>query len=145
MKYPEVSVFESEMDAYKFAMRQYPGSKFRDHSLYKTALIYEAMDYTLEAKSLYLEGIKNWRKSRYTPYREIGLAKMLFNEEKLSESYSAFLRILKKTPENKEAKSSILKIGQKHYARKNFKNAMGIFEKSAVLWPASLNYNPQVS
>ncbi len=135
--------YEKALNAYKFAIRQYPDSKFIDHSLYKMAAIYENMDYTLEAKTLYLDGIKNRRKSRHTHSREIGLAKMLLNEEKLTESYEAFLRILKKTPDNKEAKSSILKIGQKYYQQNKFEKALGIFEKGAVLWPETLNDNPQ--
>ncbi|MGV7222374.1 MAG: tetratricopeptide repeat protein [Nitrospinales bacterium] len=137
--------YEKALNAYKFAMRQYPDSNFRDHSLYKIARIYEKIDHTLEAKNLYKDGIKSRRKSRYTASRETGLAKMLLNEGKLSESYAAFLRILKKTPENKEAKSSVLKIGQKYFERENFDKALKIFEKGAVMWPESLNENPHVS
>lgn len=137
--------YKKALDAYKFATRQYPASKFTDHSLYKMALIYEAMGHTLDAKALYLDGIKNRRKSRYTSSRKIGLAKILLREDKLAGSYKAFLRILKNSPGNKEARDAVLIIGQKYYQRKNFAKALGIFEKSAVLWPGSLNDNPQVN
>jgi tetratricopeptide (TPR) repeat protein len=137
--------FEKALNAYKYAMRQFPDSKFRDHSLYKIARIYEMIDHTLEAKNLYQDGIKNIRKSHYTASREIGLAKMLLNEGKLSESHAAFKRILKKTPDNKEAKSSVLKIGQKYFEKDDFDKALRIFEKGAIVWPDSLNENPQVS
>jgi len=137
--------FEKALNAYKYAMRQYPDSKFRDHSLYKTAKIYEKIGHTLEAKNLYLDGIKSRRKSHYTASREIGLAKMLLKDGKLSESYTAFMQIIKKTPDNKEAKSSVLNIGQKYFEQENFNKALDIFEKGAVAWPDSLNENPQVS
>jgi TolA-binding protein len=137
--------FEKALNAYKHAMRQYPNSNFRDHSLYKIARIYEKIDHTLEAKNLYQDGIKNLRKSRYTASREIGLAKMLLNDGKLQESHAAFKRILKKTPDNKEAKSSVLKIGQKYFEKEKFDNALKIFEKGAIAWPELLNENPQVS
>lgn len=136
--------YEKALKAYKFAIRHYPNSKFKDHAQYKMALIFEKLNYTLEAKILYQEGIKN-RRSLYTPARKVGLAKMLLNEGKLSESYRAFQRILKKTPDKKEARASVLKIGQKYYEQKNFKKALAIFERGSLQWPESLDDNPQIN
>ena len=50
--------FEPALAAYRHAMRKFPNSRYYEHALYKTGLIYNGLGYFLEARTVFEEGIK---------------------------------------------------------------------------------------
>lgn len=137
--------FEEALEAYQYAMRQYPKSSFYDHALLKISSIFEAMDYTLEAKTLYLEGLRRNKRSRYIPARQLGLAKMLLKEEKIDEAYKAFQMILKKTPSDVGARVGVYRIAQWYFDRGDYQAALPIYEDAVKRWPDQLSRRPQIN
>lgn len=140
-----VPQLEGALETYQYAMRQYPKSSFYDHALLKISSIFEAMDYTLEAKTLYLEGLRRNKRSRYIPARQLGLAKMLFKEEKIDEAYQAFKMILKKSPSAVEARVGVYRIAQWYFDRGDHKAALPIYEDAVNRWPDQLSQRPQTN
>ncbi len=137
--------FEEALEAYQLAIRNYPQSHFYDHALFKIASIYEEMQFVLEANTLYLNGIRRDRLSPYNFFREIGLANMMLREGRHDPAYSAFQRILKKTPKNQEARKGIFEIAKWNYENNYYDKALKIYEDAVFRWPEELNENPEVN
>jgi tetratricopeptide (TPR) repeat protein len=103
------------------------------------------MHYVLEAKTLYLEGMRRDKRSRYNSAREIGLAKMMLSEGRHDEAYAAFKRILRKAPKDQDARKAIFKIAQWHYEHNDYPKALKIYEDAVFRWPEELNEKPEVN
>ena len=137
--------YEETLAAYQYAMRTYPDSQFYDHALLKIASIYEDMDYTLEARTMYEKGTLKDKSSRYNIVREAGLGLMLIQEDKLDEAYKTFQVLLRKAPQNADAKKGLFQIAQRYYEARDFAKAMKIFEDVVKRWPDELNEQPEVN
>jgi TolA-binding protein len=137
--------YEGALAAYQYAMRTYPESQFYDHSLFKVASIYEDMDYTLEARTLYSKGTQEDKSSRYNTARETGLGFMLIEEDKLDDAYETFQALLRKSPQNAEAKKGLFQIAMRYYEAHDFPKALKIFEDVIKRWPDELNEQPEVN
>lgn len=137
--------FEKVIDAYLFALRKYPDSRFYDHALYKLATIYDDLDLVLEAKTLYERGIDRNPRSRYNDVRKLGLARMMFKEGRLEEAYKAFQAILKDNPTEPKARATIYEIAEAYYQRKEYNKALQVFEDAVRRWPKELNASPHLN
>ena len=137
--------YEEALAAYQYAMRTYPDSPFYDHSLFKVASIYEDMDYTLEARTMYSKGTQEDKSSRYNTARETGLGLMLIEEDKLDEAYETFQALLRKSPQNADAKKGLFRIAKRYYEAHDFPKALKIFEDVIKRWPDELNEQPEVN
>ena len=137
--------YEEALAAYQYAMRTYSDSQFYDHALFKTATIYEAMGYTLEARTMYAKGTQRDKSSRYNAARETGLGLMLIEEDKLEDAYQTFQILLRKSPKNADAKKGLFRIAQRYYEARNFPKALKIFEDVIKRWPDELNEQPEVN
>ncbi|MCF8721518.1 tetratricopeptide repeat protein [Nitrospina gracilis] len=137
--------FEDVIDAYHFAIRKYPDSKFFDHALYKLATIYDDLDFILEAKTHYEQGIERNPRSRYNDARKLGLARMMFKEGRLDEAYRAFRVILKDQATEPKARASVYQIAQAYYDRKQYDKALDVFEDAIARWPKELNTTPDLN
>ncbi|NIQ03835.1 MAG: tetratricopeptide repeat protein [Nitrospinaceae bacterium] len=137
--------FEKALAAYQFAMRMYPGSQFYDHALFKAATIFEGMGYTLEARTLYERGLAGKKESRYTLAREAGKAYMLVREDKLEDAYQSFQIILRRAPQNPRAKTGLFQIAQRYYEKRNYAQALKIFEDVIRRWPEELSEQPEIN
>ncbi|MGP0628415.1 tetratricopeptide repeat protein [Nitrospina sp. 32_T5] len=137
--------FEAVIDAYRFAIRKYPDSKFYDHALYKLATIYDDLDFILEAKTHYEQGIERNPRSRYNDARKLGLARMMFKEGRLDEAYRAFRVILKDQAADPKARASVYQIAQAYYDRKEYDKALQVFEDAVERWPKELNNEPELN
>ena len=137
--------YEEALSAYQYAMRTYPDSQFYDHALFKTAAIYEELDYTLEARTIYEKGTQKDKSSRYNIARETGLGLMLIREDKLEEAYETFQVLLRKAPKNADARKGLFQIAQRYYEARNFSKALKIFEDVVKRWPDELNEQPEVN
>ncbi len=137
--------YEEALAAYQYAMRTYPDSQFYDHALFKTAAIYEQMDYTLEARTMYEKGAQKDTSSRYSTARETGLGLMLIEEDKLDQAYKTFQKLLRKSPQNSDAKQGLFRIAQRYYEAHDFQKALKIFEDVIKRWPDELNEQPEVN
>ena len=137
--------YEEALTAYQYAMRTYPDSQFRDHALFKMASIYEDMDYTLEARTLYSKGTQEDKSSRYNTARETGLGLMLIEEGKLDEAYKTFQALLRKSSQNADAKVGLFKIATRYYELRDYPKALKIFEDVIKRWPDELNEQPEVN
>ncbi len=137
--------YEEALAAYQYAMRTYPDSQFYDHALFKTASIYEDMEYTLEARMMYSKGVQKDKSSRYNTARETGLGLMLIKEDKLDEAYETFQILLRKSPQNADAKKGLFRIAKRYYESRDFPKALKIFEDVIKRWPDELNEQPEVN
>ena len=137
--------FDRALASYKFAIRQFPKSKFYDHALLKVASIFDEIGYNLEARSLYNQGLKSKPKSLYNESRKNSLAAMLMKEGRLEKAFSAFQLILRKSPNNIEAKAGIFEIADKFFEKKDYPRALKIFEAGASRWPGELNEKPEIN
>ena len=137
--------YEEALAAYQYALRTYPDSQFYDHALFKTASIYEEMDYTLEARTIYEKGTQKDKSSRYNIARETGLGLMLIKEDKLDEAYKTLQVLLRKAPQNADAKKGLFQIAQRYYEARDFPKALKIFEDVVKRWPDELNEQPEVN
>ncbi len=137
--------FDRALASYKFAIRQFPKSKFYDHALLKVASIFDEIGYNLEARSLYNQGLKSKPKSLYNESRKDSLAAMLMKEGRLEKAFSAFQLILRKSPNNIEAKAGIFEIADKFFEKKDYPRALKIFEAGASRWPGELNEKPEIN
>jgi TolA-binding protein len=137
--------YEETLAAYQYAMRTYPDSQFYDHALFKTASIYEDMNYTLEARTMYQKGTQKDKSSRYNTARQTGLGLMLVEEDKLDEAYETFQVLLRKSPQNADAKKGLFRIAQRYYEAGDFSKALKIYEDVVKRWPDELNQQPEVN
>jgi TolA-binding protein len=137
--------YEKALTAYQYAMRTYPDSQFYDHALFKAASIYEDMNYTLEARTLYEKGIHADKTSRYNAARETGMGLMLIEEDQLNDAYKTFQILLRKFPQNSEAKQGLFKIAQRYYEAHDFPKALKIYEDVVKRWPDELKEQPEVN
>jgi len=137
--------YEEALAAYQYAMRTYPDSQFYDHALFKTASIYEELDYTLEARTIYEKGTQKDKSSRYNIARETGLGQMLIKEDKLEAAYKTFQALLRRAPQNADAKKGLFQIAQRYYEAQDYKRAMKIYEDVVKRWPDELNEQPEVN
>ncbi len=137
--------FDRALASYKLAIRQFPKSKFYDHALLKVASIFDEIGYNLEARSLYNQGLKSKPKSLYNESRKNSLAAMLMKEGRLEKAFDAFQAILRKSPNNIEAKAGIFEIANKFFEKKDFPRALKIFEAGASPWPGELNEKPEIN
>ncbi len=137
--------FENALAAYHYAMRTYPDSQFYDHALFKAASIYEGMNYTLEARTLYEKGMRQDKSSRYTTARETGMGFMLLAEDKLDDAYKTFQILLRKSPQNADAKKGLFQIAQRYFAARDYKRALKIYEDVVKRWPEELQEQPEVN
>ena len=137
--------YDSALSAYQLAMRTDPKSKFYDHALLKVATIYDEIGYGLEARTLYNQGINTNKKSLYNRVRENSLATMLMREEKYKEAFDAFQLILKKSPNNKEAKAGIFEIANRFFQIKDYKKALKIYKTGIKRWPKELSKKPEIN
>ncbi len=134
--------FEKAIAAYRFGIREFPDSLFYDHGIYKLAVIYDDLNYVLEAKSLYEEGLVNRPRSRYNDARKIGLARMMLKEGRLEEAHDAFKLILKKKPKEAKARAGMYQIAVGYYQANDFKKALEVFEDAVQRWPEELGKDP---
>ena len=137
--------FDRALASYKLAIRQFPKSKFYDHALLKVASIFDEIGYNLEARSLYNQGLKSKPKSLYNESRKNSLVAMLMKEGRLEKAFSAFQLILRKSPNNIEAKAGIFEIADKFFEKKDYPRALKIFEAGASRWPGELNEKPEIN
>ena len=138
-------IFDQALASYKLAMREFPKSKFYDHALLKVASIFDEIGYSLEARALYNQGLKSKPKSLYNESRKDSLAAMLMKEGRLEKAFSAFQLILRKSPNNIEAKAGIFEIADKFFEKKDYPRALKIFEAGASRWPGELNEKPEIN
>ena len=138
-------IFDQALASYKLAMREFPKSKFYDHALLKVASIFDEIGYSLEARALYNQGLKSKPKSLYNEVRKDNLAAMLMKEGRLEKAFDAFQAILRKSPNNIEAKAGIFEIANKFFEKKDFPRALKIFEAGASRWPGELNEKPEIN
>ncbi len=138
-------IFDQALASYKLAMREFPKSKFYDHALLKVASIFDEIGYSLEARALYNQGLKSKAKSLYNEVRKDNLAAMLMKEGRLEKAFDAFQAILRKSPNNIEAKAGIFEIANKFFEKKDFPRALKIFEAGASRWPGELNEKPEIN
>jgi TolA-binding protein len=145
-------IFDRALASFKLAMRKFPKSKFYDHALLKVASMFDEMGYNLEARTLYNQGLKLKRgprsrdeESLYNEVRKNNLAAMLMKEGKLEQAFAAFQKILRKFPNNIEAKAGIFQIANKFFEKKDFPRALKIFEAGTKRWPGELNDKPEIS
>ena len=120
-------------------------SPFYDHALYKLASIYDELGFTLEAKTLYDDGIKGNERSRYNDIRKIGLARMMLKEDRLEEAYEAFQVILKDDKTAPKARSSMYAIAKKYYERNDLPTALRIYEDAVNRWDEELGKDPAIN
>jgi len=137
-------VYDRALDAYKFALRQFPGSRFARHAQYKIAQIYNEIGYTIEAKALYEEVLRKNAADPYNQARQIDLASMLMSKGKYVEAYDAYQDVLKNAPKNIAAREAIFTIARHHYDEGNFPRALKIYEEGARRWPSQLNEQPEI-
>ena len=138
-------IFNKALASYKFAMREYPKSKFYDHALLKVGSIFDEIGYGLEARTLYKQGLKSKSSSLYNEARKNNLAAMLMKEGRLNEAFKAFQKILKKSPKNIAAKAGIFEIANKFFEEKDYARALKIFEAGSNRWPGELNKKPEIN
>ncbi|MZH01855.1 MAG: tetratricopeptide repeat protein [Nitrospinae bacterium] len=138
-------VFDKALASYKLAIREFPKSKFYDHALLKVATIFDEIGYSLEARTLYNQGLKANPKSLYNDVRKNSLAAMLMKEGRLEEAFEAFQKILRKSPKNIEARAGIFEIANKFYQENDYPRALKIFEAGAKRWPGELNEKPEIN
>ncbi|PIQ96551.1 MAG: hypothetical protein COV67_08940, partial [Nitrospinae bacterium CG11_big_fil_rev_8_21_14_0_20_56_8] len=138
-------IFTRALEAYKWAARKFPDSRFHDHTLFKIADIYDRMGYTLEARTLYQEGLKRDPKSLYNDARKSGLANMLMKEGRYDEAYGAFQVLLKESPKNQDAKTALFDIANHYFEQKSYDKAIKIYEDGADRWPGELNERPEIN
>lgn len=137
--------YDRALSAFQVAMRKSPKSKFYDHALLKLATIYDDIGYRLEARTLYNRGIKAKKASLYNDARKNNLAAMLMKEERFKEAFDAFQLILKKAPKNVEAKAGIFEIANRFIEKRNYDQALKIYEAGAKRWPGELNERPEIN
>ncbi len=137
-------IFDRSLASYKFAIRQFPKSKFYDHALLKVATIYDDIGYGLEARTLYNQGLKSKPGSLYNEVRKNSLAAMLMKEGRLDDAFNAFQKILRKSPNNLEAKAGIFEIANKLFEKKDYPRALKIFEAGARRWSSEINERPEI-
>ena len=138
-------IFDRALASYKLAMREFPKSKFYDHALLKAASIFDEIGYNLEARALYNQGLKSRPRSLYNEVRTDSLAAMLMKEGRLEKALSAFQLILRKSPNNIEAKAGIFEIANKFFEKKDYPRALKIFKAGARRWPGELNEKPEIN
>jgi len=138
-KYPN---YEKALAAYQHATRKFPKSRFSDHALYKIGNIFEEIGYTLEARVLYNEGIKQKKRSLYNTARKNSLANMLLKERRYEEAYEAFQKILKKAPKSNEAQLAIIKIANAYFDQEDYIRALDIYNEAIRRWPSVVNKTP---
>ena len=138
-------IFDRALASYKLAMREFPKSKFYDHALLKVASIFDEIGYNLEARELYNQGRKSRPRRLYNEVRTDSLAAMLMKEGRLEKAFSAFQLILRKSPNNIEAKAGIFEIANKFFEKKDYPRALKIFEDGARRWPGALNEKPEIN
>lgn len=134
--------FEKSVSSYLFAIRQFPDSKFQDHALMKLAHIYSEMGYSLEARTLFEESLKAAPDSLYTPFRSLGMASLLLYDKKYDEAYEAFLKILKDSPKDEDARKALFQIADWYYEQKDFSKALKIYEDAETRWPIQFSRSP---
>ena len=66
-------------------------------------------------------------------------------EGRLEKAFSAFQLILRKSPNNIEAKAGIFEIANKFFEKKDYPRALKIFEAGARRWPGELNEKPEIN
>ena len=137
--------YERALAAYQYAMRTFPDSQFYDHALFKAASIYEEMDYTLEARTLYEKGMRQNKSSRYNQARETGMGLMLLEEDKLNDAYNTFQILLRRSPQNADAKKGLFQIAQRYYEARDYPKALKIYEDVIRRWPDELKEQPEVN
>jgi tetratricopeptide (TPR) repeat protein len=137
-------VYDSALDAYKFALRESPGSRFARHAQYKIAQIYNEIGYTIEAKALYEAILKKNADDPYNQARQIDLASMLMSKGKYDEAYEAYQMILRDAPKNLAARDAIFTIARHYYDAGNFSRALKIYQEGAARWPSQLNEQPEI-
>lgn len=138
-------IFDTALASYKLAMREFPKSKFYDHALLKVASIFDEIGYSLEARTLYNQGLKAKPGSLYNESRKNSLAAMLMKEGLLDQAFDAFQKILRKSPKNIEARAGIFEIANKFFEEKDYPRALKIFEAGAKRWPGELNEKPEIN
>jgi TolA-binding protein len=138
-------IFDQALVSYKLAMRKLPQSKFYDHALLKVASIFDEIGYNLEARTLYNQGLNSKPKSLYNEERRNKLAAMLMKEGQLEKAFDAFQAILRKSPNNIEAKAGIFEIAYKFFDKKDYPRALKIFESGVKRWPSELNAKPEIN
>jgi len=136
--------FEPALAAYKNAMRKFPDSRYYEHALYKTGLIYNDLGYVLEARTVFEEAIKRNPKSLYNVARKTSLANMLLDGERYDDAYDAFQLILKKSPKNAEGQLAIIKIANQYFDQKDFARALKIYKEAERRWPSLVNNTPTI-
>jgi tetratricopeptide (TPR) repeat protein len=137
--------YEPALDAYKFAARKYPLSKFAAHARYKIAHIYDRSGLTLEAKTLYEEELRKSSNGPYSDTIKINLAVMVMEDGNYEGAYKAFQRVLKDSPKNIEARGALFTIAKHYFDRNNYSRAIKIFEDGARRWPGELTDRPEIN
>jgi len=138
-------IYEQALTAYINATRRFPKSRFTEHAQDKIAFIYSELGYTLEAKTLYEESLKEKPESSYSSARKNNVALMMLKEGKLEEAYTGFKRLLVNNPKNIAARSAIFEIANNFYQQKNYNRALEVYQDGAARWPTQLNEEPETN
>ena len=138
-------VYDDVITAYQRAMRKFPKSKFFDHALFKLGVIFDNMDLPLEARTLYLRGIENNKKSLYNKTRNMKMAELLLREKRYQEANKAFRAILANDPGNEEVRKATFSIARSLYESNDLDAARKVFEDAARRWPKQLKEDPEIS
>jgi tetratricopeptide (TPR) repeat protein len=94
---------------------------------------------------MYAKGAQKDKSSRYNTARETGLGLMLIEEDKLEEAYKTFQVLLRRSPQNADAKKGLFRIAQRYYEAQDHKKALKIYEDVIKRWPDELNEQPEVN
>lgn len=137
--------FEKTTAAYLYAVRQFPNSKFQDHSLMKLTQIYSDLGYTLEAKTMIEESLQKNPDSLYTPSRHTAMATALLYDKKFEEAYTAFQKVLKESPKDDDTRKALFEIAEWYYSENEFEKTLKIYEDAEVRWPVQFSQNIQAS
>jgi len=138
-------VYEKALAAYRETARRFPKSSFVGHVNDRIALIYSEMGYILEAKTKYEENLRANPNSPYTFARKNNLALMMLRDGKYDQAYTAFKRLLVKSPKNIAARPALFEIAHHYYEQKDFKRAIEVYKDGAARWPSELNEQQEIN
>jgi len=140
----EIPIFEKTIEALKFALREYPGSKFRDQASAQLASVYDEMGLTLEAKALYKRGLEKDPQGLFSNYFTTKLTLLKLRDNQYDEAYLGLNKILKRSPEDGRAKDGIFRVANWYFDQEKYDKALEIYEDGEKRWPRLINKNPEV-
>lgn len=137
--------YERALGAYKYALREFPDSRFREHALVKAGFIYDEMNLLMEARSVYEHLLKENPKILYGAYLKTRLALLLIKQNHYEDAYANLISLLKDNPKDNEAREGVFKIAKWYYDQSRFAEALKVYEDAAVRWPRQLTEDPDIN